>query len=170
MIRQALTAGSVHAALLATPVNGIVFEQRTATGGLTARTGIAGAAPSWLRLKRSGNSVTASTSSDGVTWVDVATQSVPMSTDVLIGLAVTSRSPTRLTTATFEKVAIATVAPTPTQPPALAGPVAAWSFDDGAGRVLRASAGGLDGAITGATWTKAGRNGGALMFTASTIS
>ena len=32
------------------------------------------------------------------------------------------------------------------------GPVAAWSFDDGVGSVLRASIGGLDGTIAGATW------------------
>ena len=83
-----------------------------------------------------------------------------MSADVLIGMAVTSRYPSRLTTAVFERVEIATAT---AAPPAPAGPVAAWSFDDGAGSVLRASVGNLDGLVTGATWS-AGRTGGALFF------
>ena len=162
MIRQGLTAGSVHASLLATPSNGIVFQQRSAAGSLTTRSGVAGAAPGWLRLTRVGAAVTASVSSDATTWADIATVSVPMTTDVMVGVAVTSRMPSRLTTASFDKVAIAKLGATPATPPA--GPVAAWSFDDGAGNLLRATVGGLDGAITGATWTTAGRNGGALMF------
>ena len=54
MIRQALTAGSVHASLLMTPSNGIVFEQRTTAAGLTTRVGVPGTAPAWLRLRRVG--------------------------------------------------------------------------------------------------------------------
>ena len=160
MIREALTAGSVHASLLVTPSNGIVFEQRTTTGGPTTRVGVGGAAPGWLRVTRRGATVTASVSSDGTAWVDVDSENVAMSADVLIGLAVTSRYPSKLMTATFEKVGIN--ANPATTPPA--GPVAAWSFDDGAGSAVRASVGGLDGVITGATWTTAGRNGGALVF------
>ena len=133
-----------------------------AAGSLTTRSGVAGAAPGWLRLTRVGAAVTASVSSDATTWADIATVSVPMTTDVMVGVAVTSRMPSRLTTASFDKVAIAKLGATPATPPA--GPVAAWSFDDGAGNLLRATVGGLDGAITGATWTTAGRNGGALMF------
>jgi hypothetical protein len=85
-----------------------------------------------------------------------------MTADVMVGIAVTSRMPSRLMTATFDKVTIAKLAATPATPPA--GPVAAWSFDDGAGRLLQDSVGGLDGVITGATWTTAGRNAGALLF------
>jgi regulation of enolase protein 1 (concanavalin A-like superfamily) len=162
MIRQGLTAGSVHASLFATPSNGIVFQQRSAAGGLTTRSGIPGAAPVWLRLARIGAEVTASVSSDGTTWAKIGTVSVLMSTDVMIGVAVTSRMPSRLTTATFDKVAVAKLAATPATPPA--GPVAAWSFDDGAGGLLQDSVGGLDGVITGATWTSAGRHAGALLF------
>ena len=91
------------------------------------------------------------------------TVSVPMTADVMVGIAVTSRMPSRLMTATFDKVAVAKLAATPATPPA--GPVAAWSFDDGAGRLLQDSLWGeLDGVITGATWTTAGRNAGALLF------
>ena len=43
------------------------------------------------------------------------------------------------------------------------GLVAHWTFDDGSGSVVGDSSGnGLDGALTGGTWTTAGRFGGAL--------
>ena len=161
MIREALTADSVHASLLVTASNGIIFDQRTTTGGLTTRAGAMSEGPRWLRLTRNGSSIVASLSSDGTTWVNVGTENLPMAGDVLVGLAVTSRYPSKLAKATFERVGIETRTATTTPP---AGPVAAWSFDDGAGRLLRASEGGLDGVITGATWTTAGRYGGALMF------
>ena len=92
MIREALTADSVHASLLVTASNGIIFDQRTTTGGLTTRAGAMSEGPRWLRLTRNGASV-ASLSSDGTTWVDVGTENVPMAGDVLVGLAVTSRYP-----------------------------------------------------------------------------
>src|SRR5215217_2933340 len=161
MIRQDLTAGSAHASLLLTPANGLVFEQRTTAGGLTTRVAVLGRAPTWLRLRRLGTSVTASVSSDGMTWADVGTQRVPMPADLYVGLAVTSRYPSKLTTATFERVAISIPPATPTTP---SGPVAAWSFDDGVGSLARASIGGLDGVVSGATWTTAGKRAGALVF------
>jgi hypothetical protein len=162
MIRAALTAGAAHASFLATPSNGLSFQQRTAAGALTTRVGTAGTVPNWLRLARLGSSLTASLSADGVAWTEVGTSSVPMASNVYIGLAVTSHYRSRLATASFDNVVIGPVANTPTLPPP--GPVAAWSFDDGVGSVLRASIGGLDGTIAGATWSPAGRNGGALLF------
>ena len=162
MIRQALTAVSAHASLLMTPSNGIVFEKRTTAGGLTTRVGVTGTAPAFLRLTRTGQTMTASVSSDGMSWTNIGTQDVSMSGDVYVGLAVTSHSPGRLTTASFEKVALSVPPPMATTPPS--GPVAAWSFDDGVGSVARASIGGLDGVISGATWTAGGKNAGALVF------
>ena len=164
MIRAALTAGAAHASFLATPSNGLSFQQRTAAGALTTRVGTAGTVPNWLRLARLGSSLTASLSADGVTWTNAGTSSVPMASNVYIGLAVTSHSGSRLATASFDNVVIGPVAGTPPTTPPPAGPVAAWSFDDGRGSVLRASIGGLDGTIAGATWSAAGRNAGALLF------
>src|ERR1051325_8851670 len=51
--------------------------------------------------------------------------------------------------------------------PTLAGPVAAYSFDEGSGTtVTDASGNGNNGIITGATWTNQGKFGNALSFTA----
>ena len=51
--------------------------------------------------------------------------------------------------------------------PTLAGPVAAYSFDEGAGStVTDASGHGNNGTITGATWTSQAQFGNALSFTA----
>lgn len=45
------------------------------------------------------------------------------------------------------------------------GPVAAFGFGDGSGTVARDSSGAArNGAVSGATWTTAGKNGGALKF------
>jgi regulation of enolase protein 1 (concanavalin A-like superfamily) len=108
MIRQNTTASAAHAFLFVSPDNGVAFQRRTAAGGLTTHTsGGGGTAPQWLRLTRSGSIVTASVSADGITWIDVGsdtlgTGSVPM----LIGLAVTSHDNSVLATATFDNVGV----------------------------------------------------------------
>src|SRR6476659_7098453 len=49
--------------------------------------------------------------------------------------------------------------------PTLAGPVAAYSYDEGSGtNVSDASGHGNDGVISGATWTSQGRFGNGLNF------
>src|SRR5437868_96314 len=53
---------------------------------------------------------------------------------------------------------------TPDSAPTLAGPVAAYSFDEGSGSIVSDASGhGNDGTITGATWTQ-GHFGNALSF------
>ncbi|HWL48526.1 MAG TPA: LamG domain-containing protein, partial [Acidimicrobiia bacterium] len=48
--------------------------------------------------------------------------------------------------------------------PVAPAPIAAYSFDEGSGTTLNDSAANHDGAITGATWTTAGKYGSALDF------
>jgi hypothetical protein len=43
-------------------------------------------------------------------------------------------------------------------------PVAAYSFDEGSGTIVKDSAGNHDGTINGATWVTAGKYGSALDF------
>ncbi len=58
-----------------------------------------------------------------------------------------------------------TAAPAPPPPPTPAGLVAAYGFEEASGAVLNDLSGnGNNGAITGATWTPAGRFGSALTF------
>lgn len=114
MIRDTLAPGAKNALLFVAPVssNGISFQGRTSTGGNTSTfSGVSPVAtPCWLKLAREGNTVTAYWSSNGSTWNMISSQTVSMSTNAWIGLAVGSKDNILLNTATFDNV---TVTPTP---------------------------------------------------------
>jgi regulation of enolase protein 1 (concanavalin A-like superfamily) len=106
MIRQTLSAGSVHASVFVTPANGVAFQSRATTGGTSVSAAVAGAAPQWVRLVRAGQILTASVSSDGTNWTDLGQRTIPLSGSVYVGLAVTSHSSTQLASATFDQVSV----------------------------------------------------------------
>jgi regulation of enolase protein 1 (concanavalin A-like superfamily) len=110
MFRESIAAGSRHAYMDMMQTNGSEFLWRTATDGSTTANGTGGlAAPYWVRITRVGDLITAQRSPDGVTWTTQGTtQSVPMTTSVKVGLAVTSHDNTKLLTATFDNVALTT--------------------------------------------------------------
>jgi hypothetical protein len=111
MIRETLEPGSKHALMCITPNNGVASVVRVNTGEdsyTSNQTGIA--APHWLKLDRdlAGN-FTVSHSLDGSSWAsleDFTSQSIQMSTNVYIGLAVTSRNPDATFQAAFSDVRI----------------------------------------------------------------
>ena len=118
MIRETLSPGSSYAALLMTPVNGVVFQQRLASGAWSIYTQAAASSPQWLRLTRSAALVTAAISSDGATWTTVGSTTISMGATVDAGLAVTSTANDVLGGAAFDNVAVLAVAPPATvQPP-----------------------------------------------------
>ena len=93
MIRQDLTPGAVNAAVVVTPGNGVSFQRRVQAGAMSLYTQRLGpSAPYWIKLDRSGVTITASMSPDGVTWTPVGSDTVGMSSAVYVGLAVTSHS------------------------------------------------------------------------------
>jgi hypothetical protein len=107
MIRDnAVQAGGINAALVVS--NGALnFQWRSATGGATLTTGGGALTPpnTWLKLTRTGNSVSAFKSADGVTWTQVGTaQTLTLAGSATIGLAVTSHANTVTSTATFDNV------------------------------------------------------------------
>ncbi|MGB8170773.1 MAG: putative Ig domain-containing protein [Chthoniobacteraceae bacterium] len=106
MLRETLNANSRHAMMVLTPGNGTAFQYRTATGGASATAaGVAAAAPNnWLRLTRRGNVFTGYRSSDGITWTQVGTATVPMATAINVGICVTSHNNTTRSTATFDNL------------------------------------------------------------------
>ena len=108
MFRSDTTAGSQFVDLLVTPSNGVAFQWRSASGGLSSNAAVAGIkAPEWVKLVRSGNSFSGFYSSDGVTWTQVgAAVTVNMNPNALAGLAVTSHNASALTTATFSGVSV----------------------------------------------------------------
>jgi len=71
--------------------------------------------PSYLGVRRQGNTFTAYTSSDGKAWSRVpgSTMTISMGTTALAGLAVTAHNDGALSTATFDHVSIQSTAPGP---------------------------------------------------------
>lgn len=107
MLRKSLAADSPHALLAATPSRGAALWRRTAAAGTTAGTARAGiAAPTWLRLSRSGEALAGYVSSDGLSWTRIDQATVSLGTDVLVGLAVTSHDDGVLCTAVFDSVMV----------------------------------------------------------------
>jgi hypothetical protein len=107
MIRETLAAGSRHAFMALTPGNGLAFQRRVATGDVSTHTaGGASGAPVWIRLVRNGNTITASSSTNGATWTQVGSDTVTMGAQVFAGLAVTSHAAGVLNTSTFDNVQV----------------------------------------------------------------
>ncbi len=103
MIRESLTSGSKYA-FMGIPPNGTFrWQRRNNTGGSTsATTSTIGTPPNaWVRLVRTGNTLTGYRSTDGVTWTQVNSRSITMATSIYVGLAVASGSSNTLNTATF---------------------------------------------------------------------
>jgi regulation of enolase protein 1 (concanavalin A-like superfamily) len=107
MIRETLTAGSPHACVLVSAARGVAFQRRQAAGGLSVSTaGSLSSAPRWLKLTRIGDVFSAFESDNGSTWTLIATDTIPMSSAVFIGLAVTSHDTAASATGTFDNVVI----------------------------------------------------------------
>jgi regulation of enolase protein 1 (concanavalin A-like superfamily) len=102
MIKQSPTAGSPYALVAVTPANGINFQ----SGFNQNVQGPATAPPNtWLKLTRTGNTITSFWSADGQTWTQVGTATVAL-TNALIGLFVTSHNGAQLNTSVFDNVTV----------------------------------------------------------------
>jgi len=113
MIRESLLAGSANAANIVSAANGASFQWRPFTDDVSANTPHTGvAAPYWVRLTRTGNSIKAEDSVDGKTWAIVGTDAtlnphdVVMGSSIYIGLCVTSHNtnPKIATTGVFSDI------------------------------------------------------------------
>jgi len=107
MIRETLQPESSHASVVLTPDNGAAFQRRVGSGNVSTSSppGTA-SAPYWLRLVRTGDTVTTYDSADGEDWRLVGSDTVKLADSVLIGLAVASLDALRTTSATFEQVRV----------------------------------------------------------------
>jgi regulation of enolase protein 1 (concanavalin A-like superfamily) len=107
MIRASVLASSPHASMLVSRSNGLAFQRRSFEGGTSIHTsGGTGAAPRWVRLTRTGATVTAAVSLDGVVWTTVGSDTVSLPATVLVGLAVTSHVTSTLATGIFDNVSV----------------------------------------------------------------
>jgi hypothetical protein len=106
MIRDDLSADSTHVLLAGTTGNGLALQNRPVAGGVTLHQALGTYSYGvWLRLVRTGATITAFRSADGVTWTQVGTALSPsMSGPVYVGLVVTSHNNGTLSTATFDNL------------------------------------------------------------------
>jgi hypothetical protein len=109
MLRVSTDPGAPNYALVVSPGQGIKVQLRKTQGGTTQKlANPAGTTPAWVKITRSGNTYTAYTSADGVTWTLIPGSSVTASlgTTLLAGLAVTSHSSGALCTVTMDGVSV----------------------------------------------------------------
>lgn len=118
MIRERLDPSSPHGFMLVSAGKGLAFQRRTVAAGLsTSTSGGAGVAPAWVRLEREGSTIRAFSSTDGISWSLVGSDTIPMQASVFAGLGVSSHTVSATATATFDRVTIESLAPSPPPPP-----------------------------------------------------
>ena len=93
MIRQSTSPTSAFAMMVMTPGSGWAFQRRD--GGSPSNTAGAGiVAPYWVRLVRSGNTISAFRSVDGIGWSANGSATIAMTDPVQVGFAASSNSGT----------------------------------------------------------------------------
>jgi hypothetical protein len=109
MIRDSLAANSKQIFMGMTGTNAYRWVRRTATGGSTSSSNSnTGAVPdTWVRLVRSGSTITAYKSVNGTSWTTVgSTTNTTFASTCYIGLAVSSGSDFTLNTSQFNSVQV----------------------------------------------------------------
>jgi hypothetical protein len=88
--------------------NGFAMQHRTETGGGSGNssTGTGDELGSYVRLTRSGDTLTGEYSRDGINWTVQATRTISMADEVQIGLAYTNRSTGTAHVATFRDLTV----------------------------------------------------------------
>jgi regulation of enolase protein 1 (concanavalin A-like superfamily) len=108
MIRDTLASNSRHVFLGLAGNGGYRWVRRTGFNSNTSTTksGSAVVPASWVRLVRSGNTISTYKSADGSAWTMVGTLTAPLPVTCYFGLAVASGSNSTLNTAQFSNVSI----------------------------------------------------------------
>jgi putative flippase GtrA len=102
MIKQSTAAGSPYALLAVTPEHGITFQYNFTGDGGSASYELPNA---WLKLSRSGGTITGYTSSDGISWTEIGSMDVELGVNCEIGLFVSSHNGSQINTSAFDNVA-----------------------------------------------------------------
>src|SRR6185369_2693027 len=107
MFRSSLASTAATVILDVNPSGNIEFMARTSDGGSMAwLAGASDPAPVWLKLVRSGSTITGFVSADGSTWTTVGSTSAALGSGASVGLAVNSHNTSQLNTSTFDSVAV----------------------------------------------------------------
>jgi len=107
MIRETLDPDSAHAMMIVTPGSGISFQRRPGTGATSIDDTTSGiTAPYWVKIERDlSGYFRAYSSANGSTWqIQGVAESIQMSSNVYIGLALTSHDAALTCQAVFTSV------------------------------------------------------------------
>jgi hypothetical protein len=154
MLRESLNANSNHMSVFASPASVTVRSRKSAKGGTTLTAGGSAAGTLWLKVERRASTVTASRSTDGVTWATVGSVKMSMTQSLLVGLAAASHNSLTSTTATMTSVSVNGVPmmpppPAPNVPPtvSLTSPGGGATFAAPASISMGATAADSDGTV-----------------------
>jgi hypothetical protein len=108
MIRDSLNASAMSAFGAYFSSNAYLNYRSTTGGGTSQASATAGSLPYWLKLSRSGSTISAFTSPDGVNWVAIGpSQTINMGQNVYVGLALVSNNNSSTpATATYDSVSV----------------------------------------------------------------
>lgn len=151
MIRESLQPDAAHSMLLYTPTNYIRVQYRSAAGQNTSDVEDLGKRNvyeryKWFKITRQGNVITSYCSRDKVTWKQLAQLTIPMGTQVYVGMAVSGAAGDYACRAIFDNV---TVTPDNTPPSiTVTSPAPNSSFTSPANISISASASDANGTIS----------------------
>lgn len=111
-MRESTATGSKMVALKTQLTNFIRREARSITNGpKSTQQMLKVPPPSWLRIQRSGNIFSYYTSTDGISWSLVGTQTIAMNNCLLVGMFAESINVNTTTTASFDNITVTGSAP-----------------------------------------------------------
>ena len=110
MVRTSNEPGARCLSVVMSAAHGIAHQRRLEDKAATTSTKLdLGAAPHWLRITRSGDTLTGFESNDGITWMETGVETfAKLPAAVPVGLAVTSHDNAATATATFDRVQLKT--------------------------------------------------------------
>jgi regulation of enolase protein 1 (concanavalin A-like superfamily) len=154
MIRESLAATARNVLVAATIAKGWTFQRRIDEGGNTLPSdGLrpSGTAPGWVKLVRQGDVFTGYYSPDGSAWVRINSDTIPMSSTVYVGMAVTAHNDGERATAAFSNFVVQGVSASGNgnQPPTVwvSNPANGTSYTSPASLTINATASDNDGNI-----------------------
>ncbi len=128
MLRSSLDPSAPNILVALTKGHGAAFQSRSSFAAVTAYNTVSWeSGVAWLKLTRSGATISGWVSADGSTWSLVNSIAVDLGQNIEVGLAATSHNKSVATTATFDHISFTgTTATTSTPPP----PSAVWTSQD----------------------------------------
>jgi regulation of enolase protein 1 (concanavalin A-like superfamily) len=107
MFRESTDPGARHVMLVVSAASGVAMQYRAQPGGISSNVALAtGAAPEWLRLRRTGNTFTGYASEDGTTWRTIGSLTLPMDLDTFVGMAITSHDNSTLARGIYDNLTV----------------------------------------------------------------